>query len=285
MTSILTIAVLLLLVGLGAAAAIYVRQEHERARRLYEAQLREALDDGVLTPEEARELATLRAEQGLSDAEARMIARACYRRALRAAVADAEVDEEEAARLDRLREQLGFTADEIQVDERQYQRLRLLSRIERGDLPEVPAPFLLLAGERCHWVAQATLCRRIGIPAGSRPMPEGVGYRVLGTEPFRAGGARDALGADARILPLDLGLLVVTSHRTIFRGAKQRVSFPHGALERVVLYRDGLSLEAEEPRYILVDDAELTGAVVLGAARKRRAELRERAAARGRGTA
>jgi hypothetical protein len=52
---------------------------------------------------------------------------------------------------------------------------------------------------------------------------------------------------------------------------------PHLKLERVELYADGMKLEVGDGGaglFLLVDDAELTAAILLTAARARRTELR-----------
>jgi hypothetical protein len=70
---------------------------------------------------------------------------------------------------------------------------------------------------------------------------------------------------------------VITSRRVIFRGARRTVSVPHARIEQVTLYADGLRIEEiaqSARRYFLVDDPELACAILLQAARQRRAEIR-----------
>lgn len=282
MIPILTAAALGLLASLGAAAMVYTRHERGRAQRRYREQLEEALADGILTAEELRELDAFRKKAELSEAEVRMVALAIYRRALREVAADARVTPEEEASLRRLQHQLRLAEADLQRDRLQLQRLRLLAAVERGRLPEVPPPFPIAAEEVCHWVVRATLCERLRIP-GEEP-PAGLVFPVAGEEPFQVEGARSALAASASILPLDPGTLVVTSRRTIFRGAKRSVNIPHLRLERLVLHGDGLQLDPGEgtpSRPFLVEDAELTGAILLRAARTRRTEVVGEHAARG----
>jgi hypothetical protein len=100
---------------------------------------------------------------------------------------------------------------------------------------------------------------------------------VGGTNGFSAAGNREALRPREEILPVDLGMFVVTSRRAIFQGARRTVSVPHARLEHILLYQDGIRMDelgAESRGFILLEDAELTAAILLQAARRRREEIR-----------
>lgn len=258
---------------LGGGLGLLLRERRRRARSVYMAHLESALADGILTEEEAAELESLRAASDLSEREVRMVGLALYRRALRDVAADARVTADEEAQLRRLQTQLGLSEADLAADRDQVRRVRLLAQIEAGRLPEVRAPLDLTADETCHWVVRATLCSPLAL---ARREPVGVVFRPDSAEPFHVEGEREALEPDPAILPLDLGVLVVTSRRAIFRGAKRRVDWPHARLDTLTLYRDGLALEtadARGPRFLLVEDAELTAAILMLAARRRRTEL------------
>jgi len=258
----------------AGGVGLYLRGRRRRARALYMAHLESALADGILTEAEAAELESLRTASDLSEREVRMVGLALYRRALREVVADARVTPEEEANLRRLQMQLGLTEHDLASDRDQIRRMRLLAQIEDGRLPEVRAPLDLAADETCHWVVRATLCSPLAL---GRREPVGVLFRPDGAEPFHVVGEREALEPNPAILPLDLGMLVITSRRAIFRGAKRRVDWPHARLETLTLYRDGLALTTADergPRFLLVEDAELTAAILLLAARRRRIEQR-----------
>lgn len=266
--------------GVSALAAaglgLLRRVRQRRARAVYMAHLESALADGILTAEEAAELESLRTAEDLSEREVRMLGLALYRRALREVVADARVTAEEEAQLGRLQAQLGLTEADLASDRDQVRRVHLLAQIERGRLPEVRAPLDLTADEACHWVVRATLCSPLAL---GRHEPVGVTFHPESDEPFHVEGERAALEPDPAILPLDLGMLVVTGRRTIFRGANRRVDWPHARLDALTLYRDGIALattDARSPRFLLVEDPELTAAVLLLAARRRRGEIRGR---------
>jgi len=271
----MTIATLGVAALLGGLGLIVRRRRSRAARAKYLAHLESALADGILTEEELAELESIRVAGDLSEREVRMVGLALYRRALRDVVADARVTAEEEAQLRRLQMALGLSEDDLAADRDQVRRVRLLAQIENGRLPVVRAPLDLTAGETCHWVVRATLC----MPLALGRAPVGVVFRPDDAEPFHVEGERAALEPDPAIMPLDLGMLVVTSRRAIFRGAKRRVDWPLARLETLALYRDGLALmtadaDTRRPRFLLVEDAELTAAILLLAARRRRTELR-----------
>jgi hypothetical protein len=274
MTSIILFGALGASAALGALGVLRRREQRRRARAVYRAHLESALADGILTPEEMAELESLRSQAELSEREARMVALALYRRVLREVAADARVTPEEELQLRRLQMQLGITEADLAADRDQIRRVRLLAEIEKGRLPTIKPPLDLAADEACHWVVRATLCAPLAL---GRTEPTGLRFRPDGAEPFHVEGERAALGPDPGILPLDLGVLVITSRRVIFRGAKRRADWPYARLTELTLYRDGLALDVEGargPRLLIVEDAELTAAILLHAAKRQRAELK-----------
>jgi hypothetical protein len=276
----------LLMIAVSVAALValraYATRRRRRARAEYQRLLQQALDDGVLSPDEIEELESVRRQGALTPEEVRTAALAIYRVALRDAAADARLTHEEASALERLQAQLGLSEHDLGSDYNRLSRLRLLARIAEGNMPEVQCPVQLVPEERCHWVVQCTLADRISMPQGTRRELHALSFQVTGAEPFAAAGKRDALRPAEDVLPSDLGALIVTSRRTIFQGAKRTISVPHARTEAVSLYADGVRIEEigqSARRYFLVDDPELACAVLLQSARQRRAEIRPARAA------
>lgn len=270
LASLATILLALLLVQLWRL------RRRRRHRRRYQQVLQAALADGVLSEDERSELDRLRREKELTSAEVRMAALAIYRGALKDAAADARLTPEEDEALHRLQRELGLTETDIAADLTQVSRLRMLARVAEGQLPRVRSPVALVPDEHGHWVVQCTLADRLALPARGNE-PRGIGFTVLDTAPFAASGPRDPLRPADEILPSDIGMLVITSRRVIFQGARRTISVPHARIEAVTLYADGIRIDevrASSRRYLLVDDAELTTAILLQAARRRRIEIR-----------
>lgn len=264
------------LVITAAAGGAYLRHRRLRGRALYQEHLERALADGILTDAEARELAGVRKKRDLSEAEVRMVAVSLYRRALKDAVADARITEQEDETLQRMREQLGLSDADLAQDVGQLQRIRVLAAVERGDLPQVSAPTPLADGEICHWVVPGRLADQLVVP-GRRTELRALSFEVSGTSPFSALGERSSLGPSSEVLPIDIGLAIITNRRTVFQGARRNVSVPHMKLRTLDLFQDGIALDETDPphaSYLLVSDPELTAAVLLCAARKRQRDLK-----------
>ncbi|HSL69465.1 MAG TPA: hypothetical protein VK864_04445 [Longimicrobiales bacterium] len=275
MQPILVIVGAVLFAGLATVLFLQLQRRRMHARELYQHHLEDALADGVLSEEEAEELASLREEKALTEAEVRMVALSIYRRALQNAISDSRVTANEDATLRRLQKLLGLEDADLRDDRQQMQRVHVFARIERGELPRVAAPVELEGAEICHWVVQARLAQRLTIPGPPRPPLVSLQFTVDDATPFHVSGTRDALKPAEEVLPLDLGMLLVTNRRTLFRGARRTSSLPHIKLNSIRLFHDGLLLDSSDgqPVLFLVDDAELTAAVLLTAARARRHDL------------
>jgi hypothetical protein len=262
------------LVGaLAAAGAVAAagRWGHGRARRRYEEALERALADGTLSDEEREQLERLRGQEHLSPDEIRLVALSIYRKALRSAAEDNRLTADEEARLAMLQTQLGLSDADIAADDRQYSRLRLLAGVERGRLlPVIDSPFTLGPGEQAHWLVRATAGERIALGT-QRMRARGSRFPLPAGETFELTGARPALATDSSFLPRDLGTLVITDRRSVFRGARQRLEFRHEDVGELVVFDDGLGLATihGELNLFLVEDVELTAAIVYQAARRR----------------
>jgi hypothetical protein len=253
-----------------------VRRRRLHGRRLYHEELERALADGILTEDEERELETVRERRDLSDQEVRMVAVSLYRRALKDAMSDARITEEEDETLHRMRTQLGLSDTDLADDVKQLQRIRVLAGVERGELPKMNPPLDLADGEVAHWAVHARLAEKLVVP-GRRTYLRALNLEVPGNAPFAATGERSALATSTEILPIDTGLMVVTSRRTIFEGARKNLSVPHMKLQTVELFQDSVALDETDPAstsFFLVPDPELTAAILLCAARKRQNELK-----------
>lgn len=261
----------------AAIGVVWYNHRRRVARGVYRRTLESALADGMLTPEEIEELNRVRREKDLTSAEVRMVARTIYRGALHSALSDERLTPEEDQMLARLQLQLGLTEKDLGEDVDRLARLRLLARVERNELPLVDSPIALAPQEICHWVVQASLADRLDLHRRAHADLAGIRFDTTGIIPFNAEGARDGLRPNEQILPVDIGMFIVTSRRAIFQGARRSSSVAHARLETVTMFADGLRLiEAggHSSGYILVEDAEVTTAILLHAARHRRAEIR-----------
>ena len=276
---------LLLLGAIIVVGAMFFVVRHRRltaARETYSQALADAMADGEITPEEMDMLTSLRRKGALTATDVRAAGLSVYRDALESAISDSRLTPEEDAALHRLQEQLGLSDDDLEEDHIQLARLRLLARIESGSFPDVPSPIQLIPDERCYWVVQSALAERLAVRT-SRKEPVGQRYNIGSDDPFNASGELSELRPLEDILPSDLGVLVITSRRTVFQGARQTVAVPHARVESVTLYADGLRVDEVKPparRFFLTEDPELAVAILTEAARVRRRQIRHDAPGR-----
>ena len=264
------------IVVVGASLLVLRSRRQAAARETYGQALADAVSDGELTPEERDVLRSLRKKGALTASDVRDAGVAVYRDALDVAGQDARLTPEEDAALHRLQEQLGLTDADLEEDHNQLARLRLLARIEGGSFPDIASPIQLIPDERCYWVVQCTLAERLAVRS-SRTEPRGQRYDIGTDEPFSALEELSELRPSDDILPSDLGVLVITSRRTVFQGARQTVAVPHARVESVTLYADGLRVDEIKPparRFFLTEDPELAAAILLQASRVRRRQIR-----------
>ncbi|MGD8279420.1 MAG: hypothetical protein PVH00_15385, partial [Gemmatimonadota bacterium] len=127
--------VLAVLVVAGISAFGIYRFRRRSAWRTYRRMLEGALSDGTITPDEVEELERFRREREVTEAEARAVARAVYRGALRGAAEDARLSGDEDRHLTRLQQELGLSDEDLGEDREVLGRLRLLARVEAGQLP------------------------------------------------------------------------------------------------------------------------------------------------------
>jgi hypothetical protein len=268
---------LLVVATIAVGGSLWYSNRRRKVRRLYRRALESALVDGTISSDEIAELDRIREDGDIKPAEVRMVALAIYRGALRNAMADEKLTPEEDEALQKLQAQLGLSERDLGDEVDGLARLRLLARVERGDLPSVESPIALVPHETCHWVVQATLAERIDLRRHTNADIVGIEQTVNGQKPFNAAGHREALRPNEEILPVDLGMFVVTSRRAIFQGARRNVSVPHARLDSITLYADGVRIDepGDNTRgFILLDDADITTAILLQAARRRREEIK-----------
>src|SRR5687768_16423224 len=118
--------------GVAVLAAVlvplFLRRKRLRGRELYQHYLEDALADGVLSEAEADELAGMREENALTEAEVRIVALTIYRRALANAMAHSRITADEDATLRRLQKLLSLNDADLREDRQQMQRVHMLAR-------------------------------------------------------------------------------------------------------------------------------------------------------------
>jgi hypothetical protein len=243
-------------------------RQKAKGKAAYRAQLMAAVEDGVLTAEEIRELEQTREELGLAQDDVRSMRVTAYKRAFATASSDRRITSSEAAELERIRAHLGLAASEIGNTASDFQRLRLLGEIQEGNLPFTSVPGLILQkGEQPHWSERAQLIEPRVVRRRYEGGSSGVSFRIMKGVTYRVGAHRGHLIADTANLPISAGDFVITNKRVLFKGDRKSFNYRHDKLLGIELFSDGLSLadSAGKNRLLRFDipaNSELVGAVL-----------------------
>lgn len=270
--------------GLAALQRAFELTDEEAAAAIecavsqaFERTMREALADGVFTPEEKKKLEATSKALGMSDALIKKVhsaaAIAAVQAAYTTALADRRFTTDEEAHVTALATALGVTMKMDEETKRIVARSRLMAHIEDGDLPTITVRILLQRGEACHFAADVahhemrTVTKRINYsgPMASIKIMKGLRWRIGSVSVQRV--TRDVL------TQLDTGRMYLTSKRIIVDGSKKNVSIPFGKITKFTVFKDGLQIEKASGRdvYLLGEaDWELAGACLDAAAKKLR---------------
>lgn len=254
------------------------RKKHAQAvadaRASYHDRLRQALSDGKLDKWEREELEKMAALGQLSPAEVKNASLALYEEARINAIGDRVLTQEEYDYLVRLQTQLEISDTEIAHNLRELTRLRLLTEIRDGILPEVDTTTVVLkAGEYCHLecdvelIEEKTISRTIVADSSSRTKSRG----SLSDSYLKCLNVTTTYETQQRqAIPIDQGVLTITSQRCIFSGQRDSFAMPYDKLLSVGLSNHGVRLGVEGRKGVRIfsaDDDELVAAVVGKASR------------------
>lgn len=168
--------------------------------------------------------------------------------ALGEAIADGRLSPAEDRALQELARNLGASLTVDDATRRQLDRMRLLWRIDNGELPRLSVPINLQRGEVCHaqapatWYERRTRTTTVGYSGFSTSVRicKGVRYRVSTVKPTRI--TREEL------VQIDAGTVYVTSKRVIFDGYRKNSSLRLSSLLGFTPFADGVQLEKSSGR-------------------------------------
>lgn len=211
--------------------------------------VRQAVSDGKLTDAKRAELEALKEQLDADPGEDRtQLRREVYNVAVGAVKAGGKLTPKEEAELARIQEFLALRDDQVDKTRMDLRRLRIVTEINKGNLPVVSAEHTALkglaldAGEVPHYTVAAE-----SFDAGD--IGTAIGSRLVATQ-FRPGMGR------AFALPVKgatsngQGVFILTSQRFIFRGPKS-YGVKHQQPDEIYLYRDGLRLKMKKTQAML----------------------------------
>ena len=217
----------------------------DKKKAAYRDKLKEAVADGKLDSRDMKELEKLRQELDVPNAaeDRTVMRREIYNEAVAAAKSDGELTGTDAHELAKIQKFLALRDDQVEKTRWDLARLRTLTEIRRGNLPEVPAnnPALrgveMEPGEVAHYSISVE-----ALDLGSTRQNDGLVMQF--------GGGYEAGTSQMHVLPEDGAKpqgdasLVLTNRRLIVKTASGKVAaVRYTPQSKIALYCDGIRLE------------------------------------------
>jgi len=230
----------------------------------YTDKILKAVKDGRVSLSEANELKEIQDKFGLSDFAVKKFSVNIYQKLYQEVVSDQRVNEEEEEAIKALCNQLGIPAEEISLTQRSLARLRLLTQLEEGVLPETQADILLQKKEIAHYTTFCELfeerVKREYVGGHS-----GFSIRIAKGIYWRVGGFKGYPVEKSVLTKIDQGKLVVTNKRIVFSGGRKSFSVPYSKLIDIELFKDAVKLNREGKsarEYFGVSDPEVLAKII-----------------------
>ncbi len=231
---------------------------------LYSDKLLEAVRNGKLTVSEEAELKSIQNDYGLTDLAVKLAATAAYQRLYQDVISDRRVTDDEMKQIHELCSKLEIPEKEIAPTVNTLVRLRFLTQLEDGILPEIEAGIFLKKKEAAHYKTECELLEE-------RTKREYVGghtgfsIRVAKGVSWRVGGFKGRPIEKTEMVKLDKGTLFVTNKRIIFSGDRKSFSVPYSKLIDIELFTDAVKLNREgkvRREYFVVPDSEILSKII-----------------------
>jgi len=217
----------------------------DKKKAAYRDKLKEAVSDGKLDSHDMKELEKLRKELDVPSAseDRTVMRREIYNEAVAAAKNDGEVSATDAHELAKIQKFLALRDDQVEKTRWDLARLRTLTEIRRGNLPEVPPNNAALRGvelepgEVAHYSMSAEM-----LDLGTTRQNDGLEMQF--------GGGYESGTSQMHVLPDDGAKLqgdasvIVTNRRLVVKTASGKVAAVRYAPQsKIALYCDGIRLE------------------------------------------
>ena len=207
--------------------------------------VKEAVADGKLDARDLKEIEEKRQELGVTHArdDRTVMRRALYNEAVAAAKQDGEITGTDAHELAKIQKFLALRDDQVEKTKWDLQRLRTLTEIRRGVLPEVPSNSSSLRGaqlepdETAHYSMSVEV---LDLPTTR----QNDGVRAEWNQPYAQGTAKmHVLPEDGSKLQGDASV-VITNRRLIIKMESGKIAaIRYGPQTQIYLYSDGVRLE------------------------------------------
>jgi hypothetical protein len=228
--------------------------------RAFRKALEAAMADGVLTDMEIDELEKMKKQFKLSDDDVKKFKRKAYEIAFKHSFGKGIYSPRKHKDLDRIQGYLGLADADVAKFTRQLSKLRTLTDLKAGKLPEADVHGMdWPKGERAHWKATVFV-----LDDESHEEPDDpalLAAAKLGNPPCCVEEPLPALK------PSSQGLLIATNRRFVFKSPNKTFNLSYEQVLGMIFHPDGLRVLAEAGkskrlRYVEKQDLEVTSLVL-----------------------
>jgi hypothetical protein len=227
--------------------------------------VKEAVADGKLTAEKQAELQALSEQLEADPGEDKtQLRRDVYNVAVGAVKAGGKISTTQEQELAKIQEFLNLKDEQIDKTRMDLRRLRIVTEINKGNLPSVSPEHTALKGltldpgEEAHYTVAAE-----SFEAGE--LGTAIGSRFVFGAAFRPGIGRAFALPTRGAVSNGQGVFILTSQRFIFRGPKS-YGVKHKQPDEIYMYRDGIRLKMKktQPMLQIRDEAvvDIIGAIL-----------------------
>ena len=206
--------------------------------------VKEAVSDGKLSNTDIHDLAKLREELDVTDAadDKTSLRRDLYNEAVDAARSKGQLTQTGLQDLQKIQKFLALRDDQVEKTKIEVNRLRTLTEIRRGNLPQVPPTHAALRGVQLepHELAHYSLA--VEILDQPRTPRDREGMKVLGPFKYSEGDSRAHFLPEDNAKPVGEGNVILTSNRLIIKTGDRTASVRFGGDVPFYLYNEGLRL-------------------------------------------
>jgi len=226
----------------------------------------DATKDGMLTHDEMNMLTQRLRDLGLSAEDIKRARVTAYTEAHDTIKSDRRITKEEEAELANIQRFLQLSDHEIGHTRQEFQRLRIITEIEQGNLPTIEVRGVVTKkGETIHWSEDGSLIEERVISRRYEGGSHGVSLRIMKGVSYRVGAHRGQLVSESANVPVSTGELLITNTRIIFRGDRKSFNLKIDKILDFELFANGIRITGDTGKPRLVKFSKQGNADIIGA--------------------
>jgi len=225
-----------------------------------------AAEHGVIAEDEMSNIRTRMNELGLTEDDLKHVRVRAYNAALDAVKSNGQVTSKKEADLGKIQLFLKIPDEEIANSKKELARLRLVTEIQNGNLPDLSVQDVILQkNEIAHWSEPASLLEERVVDRRYEGGSHGVSIRIVKGIYYRVGSQRGHLVTDKAVVPISWGDLIITNKRIIFRGDSKSFNVRLDKLLETHLFSDGLRITDDKGKTRIIRFVDSANRDIVGA--------------------